>query len=94
MFSEQTRNILTKINNYLPGWAEFTVKQYNSIYQANIIIDSNYFKTFNITTESTCLDTALLQILKMLEIYWVYKEDEHPEFNKMLEDLKMEKIID
>ena len=93
MLSENSRDILTKINNYLPEWAEFIVKQYGRIYQANIIIDSQYLKTFKITTESTCLEGALEQILKMLEIYYVYKEDSSPEIDQLIEELKIEKII-
>ena len=93
MLSEKSRDILTKINNYLPAWAEFNVKQYDRIFQANIVIESQYFKTFKISTESTCLEDALDQILRMLEIYYVYKEDESPEINQLIEELKTEKII-
>ena len=87
MLSEKSRDTLIKINNYLPSWAEFNVKQYGRIYQANITIESEYFNTFKISTESTCLDDALVQILKMLEIYWVYKEDESPKINRLIEEL-------
>ena len=93
MLSEKSRDILIKINNYLPEWAEFNVKQYDRIFQANIIIESQYFKIFKISTESTCLEDALDQILRMLEIYYVYKEDESPEINQLIEELKTDKII-
>jgi len=93
MLSEQARDTLIKINNYLPEWAEFNIKQYGRIFQANITIESRYFNTFKIATESTCLDDALVQILRMLEVYWVYKEDESAEINQLIEELKQEKII-
>ena len=63
MLSERSRDTLIKIHNYLPEWAEFVVRQYDKIYQANITIESNYFKTFKVTTESSCLEDALDQIL-------------------------------
>ena len=91
--SENTRDLLTQLNNYLPCWAEFNVKQFNKIYQAEIIIESNYFKIFHITTESTSLDDALIQIITMLKTYWVYKEDESEEIEKLIGDLKTENII-
>jgi hypothetical protein len=93
MLSEKAIDTLTKINNYLPEWATFNVKQYNNIFQANITIESQYFKTFKIATESTCLENALDQILKMLEVYWVYKEDESPALDLLIEELKQENII-
>ena len=92
MLSEKSRDTLIKINNYLPCWAEFVVKQYGRIYQANITIESQYFKTFKISTESTCLEDALEQILKMLEIYWVYKEDESLQINQLIEELKQDRL--
>ena len=91
--SEKTIDLLTQLNNYLPCWAEFNVKQFNKIYQAEIIIESNYFKTFHITTESTSLDDALIQIIKMLKTYWIYKEDESEEIEKLIDNLKTENII-
>ena len=94
MLSELARDTLTKINNYLPEWAEFVVKQYDRIYQANITIESQYFDTFKISTESTCLEDALDQILKMLEIYWVYKEDSSPQLERLIDELKQDKIIE
>lgn len=93
MLSEKSRDVLTTINNYLPEWAEFNVKQYGRIYQANIVIESDYFKPFRISTESTCLEDALTQILQMLEVYWVYKEDSSPELDQLIEELKREEII-
>ena len=90
MFSEKARDTLIKINKYLPCWAEFIVKQYGTIYQANITIESQYFKTWKVCTESTCLENALDQILQMLKIYWVYKEDESPRINQLIEELKQD----
>ena len=88
MLSEKSRDTLIKINKYLPCWAEFNVKQYGRIYQANITIESQYFKTFKVSTESTCLENALDQILRMLELYWVYKEDESLQINQLIKELE------
>ena len=93
MLSELARDTLTKINNYLPEWAEFVVKQYDRIFQASITIESNYVNTFKVTTESTCMEDALDQILRMLEIYWVYKEDSSQKLDTLIEELKTEKIL-
>jgi hypothetical protein len=92
LLSEKARDILTRINDYLPEWADFTVRQYGTIYQATIFIESYYFDPFKVTTESTCLDIALEQILKMLETYWVYSEDESERLNELLRELERDGI--
>jgi hypothetical protein len=93
ILSEKARDILAQINDYLPEWAEFTVRECGTIYQATIFIESDYLDPFKITTESTCLDIALEQILKMLETYWVYSEDESDTLNEIIRELEDEKII-
>ena len=94
LLSEKTRDLLTELNKHLPDWADFKVREFpNRIYQAEIIIESDYFKTFHITTESTSIDGALIQIIQMLKTYWTYKEDESEEINELIKELETEKII-
>jgi len=93
ILSEKARDILAQINDYLPEWADFTVREYGTIYQATIFIESDYLDPFKITTESTCLDIALEQILKMLETYWVYSEDESDTLNELMLELERDGIV-
>ena len=94
LLSEKARDVLAKINEYLPKWAEFTVKEFkNSIYQATIVIESDYYNPVKLATESTCLEMALEQMLKMLELYYVYKEEDSEQINELMKELKEDGII-